>query len=133
MKMKTVQIFLLVGITAFALACGYSSKTTPPTAGVMPNVAELAPDNVNAGGPDLLLTVNGTSFASDAAVNVNGTAQATTFVSANQLMVTIPAAATATTGTATIKVTNPGHAGTGPYGNGATLPATSNSVDFTIN
>jgi hypothetical protein len=134
MKMKTVSVFFLVALTAFSLACGYSSKTgAPPVAGTTPTITELAPDNVDAGGADLLLTVNGTHFASDAKVNWNGAAQTTTYVSASQLTATIPAAATATAGAASVTVTNPAHAGTGPYGGGGTLAATSTAVDFTIN
>jgi len=133
MKIKSAQILLLVAVTAFAMACGYSSKTTPPSNGVMPNIAELAPDNVNAGGPALVLTVNGTNFNNDAVVNLNGAGQVTTFVTANQLMVTVPADSTATAGTLAITVTNPAHAGTGRYGSGGTLAATSTPVNFTIN
>ena len=130
--MKTICLSLLLSITTLTVACGYSSKNVAATPGAVPNVTELSPDNVNAGGPELVVTVNGASFASDAAVKVNGQAEPTTFVGANQLMVTIPAAATATAGAATVTVTNPAHPGTGMYG-GGTLAETSNTVTFTIN
>jgi len=65
---------------------------------------------------------------------LNGTAQTsnTTFVSGNQLMVAVPAAAIATSGTVSVTVTNPGSPGTGMYGSGGTLAETSSPMDFTI-
>jgi hypothetical protein len=75
--------------------------------------------------------VNGTNFNSNAAINLNGTAQMTSRVSANQLTATVPAASVATAGTITVTVTNPGTAG-GIYG-GGTAAETSNSMTFTIN
>jgi len=131
--MKTLQIVLLTGLAAFALACGgYSShSTTPPAAGAVPNIAALVPNNANAGSTGVVLTVNGTSFNSTAAIYWKGAALTTTYVSAAQLMATIPDADLATSGTATVTVTNPGTAG-GPYG-GGTSPETSNGMMFTIN
>ena len=68
-------------------------------------------------------------------MNWNGAAQTanTTFVSASQLTVSLPASAIAAAGTVTVTVTNPGTSGTGIYGTGATLPETSTPMDFTVN
>jgi len=44
--MRTSQMLkatLLVTLTALTLACGYSSKTTPPVAGAVPSIAALSP------------------------------------------------------------------------------------------
>jgi hypothetical protein len=114
---------------------GYGSKTpATPQPGVMPVISALSPDNVDAGASGLSLTVNGTSFNSNAVVEWNGGQQPTTFVSANHLVATIPDTALATAGTASVTVTNPGTPGTGgPYGNGGTASATSQPVNFTIN
>jgi hypothetical protein len=135
--MKTASLFVFVALTAFialTLACGYSSKTTPPVAGVMPAISQLNPDSATAGGATFTLTVNGSNFSTKAVVNWNGTPQsATTYVSGNQLVVAIPAALIADSGTAQISVTNPATAGTGLYGSGGTLVETSTNVDFTIN
>jgi len=131
--MKPIQITLLTAVIAIALACGYGAKTSPPVAGMIPAVTQLAPDNANAGGPAFTLTVNGSNFGTKAVVNFNGAAQTTTYVSANQITAAIPAAAIATSGTATVTVTNPGTTGTGLYGSGGTLPETSTPTDFTIN
>ena len=93
--LKPVKTILLVALIALTVACGYSSKMTPAVAGSMPSIAELAPNSASAG-TAFTLTVNGSNFASHAVVNFNGTAQTTTFVSANQLTASIPAKAVAT-------------------------------------
>ena len=133
--MKTVQTALLAGLIAGTLACGYSSKAAaPPTAGPMPAIAQLVPPSATSGGAAFTLTVNGTNFAGKATVNWNGIAQTgTSFVTANQLTVTIPGSAIATPGTVKVSVTNPGTPGMGQYGGGGTLPETSTTMDFTVN
>jgi hypothetical protein len=130
--MKITQTLLLAALLALGAACGYSAKaTTPATAGTLPNINALVPDNANAGSTSLVLTVNGTSFGSDATIDWNGTALTTSYVSANQLTATVPDSDVATSGTATVTVTNPATAG-GIYG-GGTLAETSNDMTFTIN
>jgi hypothetical protein len=130
--MKFAKTVFLATILAAGLGCGYSKKsTTPPAAGTMPNITALAPSSANSGSAAFVLTVNGASFNGNATINWNSAAQATTFVSSNQLMATISAADIATPGTATVTVTNPGTAG-GIYG-GGTMSESSNSMTFTIN
>jgi hypothetical protein len=138
--MKTTQLLkplstaALVGLIALSLACGYSSKTTPPVAGSMPTIAQLSPDSATAGGAAFMLTVNGTNFGTKAVVNWNGVAQtSTTYVSGSQLTVAVPASAIAASGTVSITVTNPATAGTGIYGSGGTLAETSSPTTFTVN
>jgi len=131
----TVKSALLVTLLALTLACGYSSKKYPPAAGSVPAITQLNPDAVTAGGAAFNLTVNGSNFSAKAVVNWNGAAQTanTTYVSASQLIVAVPASAIASSGTVAVTVTNPGTTGTGLYGNGGTLPETSNTMNFTIN
>jgi hypothetical protein len=133
---RVITASLLATLIAFTLACGYSSKAAaPPVAGNVPAIASLSPSAANAGDPAFTLTVNGSLFSGKAVVNWNGAAQtaSTTFVSANQLTVAVPASAVATAGSVSITVTNPGTPGTGPYGGGGTLPETSTAMSFTIN
>jgi hypothetical protein len=130
--MKIANTLFLVALLASSMACGYSSKaTTPPTAGTTPAIAALSPASMNAGGPAFVLTVNGSNFSGNAAINWSGTAQTTTWMGAGQVVAKIPSAAIATAGTVTVTVTNPGTAG-GMYGGGTTAE-TSNSMTFTIN
>jgi hypothetical protein len=133
--MKTVNTMFLAALLALSLACGYSSKTTPPVAGTMPAISQLNPDSATAGGEAFSLTVTGSNFGTKAVVNWNGTAQTnnTTYVSGTQLTVAVPASLIENSGTVQITVTNPGTPGTGVYGTGATLPETSTSMNFTIN
>ena len=130
--MKSIPTLIVTTLTLFALGCGYGSKTvTPPQPGTKPTIASLAPASANHGDPAFILTVNGSSFASNASIEWNGTAQTTTFVTGNQLTATIPASAIAAAGAVPITVTNPGVSG-GIYG-GGTSAATSASMDFTVN
>ena len=133
--MKAVKTSLLLAAFALTLACGYSSKQAAPVAGTMPAIAQLNPDTATAGGAAFTLTVNGSNFSTKAVVNWNGAVQTanTTYVSANQLTVDIPASLITTAGTVPVSVTNPATAGTGAYGAGATLAETSQAADFTIN
>ncbi|HEX3321442.1 MAG TPA: IPT/TIG domain-containing protein [Terriglobales bacterium] len=128
--MKTIALLSLV---VLSVGCGYSSSNSKPSPGTVPTIAALAPDNTNAGTAGLTLTINGSSFNSDAVVKWNGTAQGTSFVSGNQLTAAIAATDLATAGTASVTVTNPGHPGGGMYGSGGTTAQTSNSMTFTIN
>jgi len=127
--MKTVQIVALAGLLAIGVACGYSKSTMPPHAGTMPAIAQLSPSSMTAG-VAFTLTVNGSDFLSNAAVNFNGAAQVTTYISAPQLTAAIPSSADMSSGTVPVTVTNPGTAG-GLYG-GGTLPETSAPMNFTI-
>lgn len=68
----------------------------------------LVPGAALPGGAGFTLTVNGTGFASGAVVKWNGASLATTFVSGSQLKAAVPASDTASPGTASITVTNPG-------------------------
>jgi len=71
----------------------------------------LVPSAVAPAGPSFTLTVNGTGFVSGSAVNWNGTALSTTFVSDSQLTATVPASNIATPSTASITVSSPAPGG----------------------
>ena len=130
--MKMLSVLLL---TLLWSGCGgYSSPSAAaPTAGAVPVVMQLVPNTANSGDPGFTLTVNGSSFNSDATINWNGSKQGTTFVSGGQLTSTIPASAIATPGTVQVTVTNPGHAAGGIYGAGGTMTEVSAPMSFTIN
>jgi hypothetical protein len=132
--MKNLRIALLTALPAVTLGCGYTSKpTTPSTPGTVPTISQLAPSNRSHGGAAFVLTVNGSHFSSAAVINFDSTAETTTYVSASQLMTTIPASAIATAGTVPVTVTNPATAGMGAYGSGGTLAEISSPMNFTIN
>jgi IPT/TIG domain-containing protein len=132
--MKNLAIVLLTALTAFTLACGYSSQaTTPATAGSMPTIATLSPSSMTHGDAAFVLTVTGTNFSTTAVINFAGVAQTTNQVSTTQLTATISAADIANAGTVAVTVTNPATAGTGAYGSGGTLAETSAPMNFTVN
>lgn len=129
--MKTTIVLMLV---MFSLGCGYSNNSAAPQQpGIVPAIATLAPNNANSGDPAFILTVNGTSFGTNATVKWNGASQPTTFVSSTQLTTMIPATLLTNAGAVPVTVTNPGTPGTGQYGGGGTKAETSNVATFTIN
>ena len=125
--------FTIVLLCAISFGCGgYSKSTISPQAGTRPTIAQLVPNNANAGGTAFTFEVDGTNFASNAVINFNGAAQATTWVSAAKLTTMISATAITASGTVPVTVTNPAVGGGGIYG-GGTAAATSVAVNFTIN
>jgi hypothetical protein len=126
--MKIASAIFLTTLLALGLACGYSAKSMPATAGTMPNITLLNPDNANSG-TSFELVITGTGFNSNAIVNFNGT-QTPSSATATQITVTIPDSAAMTAGPVQVTVTNPGVSG-GLYG-GGTSAETSNSMAFTI-
>lgn len=74
-------------------------------------MSSVTPATVPAGSPDTTLTLAGAGFTSATTVAVNGTAEATTYVSATQVKATIPAAQLATAATLSITASNGGTAG----------------------
>jgi FG-GAP-like repeat/Putative Ig domain/FG-GAP repeat len=68
----------------------------------------LVPTAVSPGSPGFSLKVNGTGFVSGAVINFNRAPLATTFVDAEHLTATVPAAAVVNAGTATVTAVNPG-------------------------
>ncbi|HLV89260.1 MAG TPA: IPT/TIG domain-containing protein [Candidatus Sulfotelmatobacter sp.] len=134
--MKTLRTAILPALILATVACGYSSKMSAPVPGTMPTITQLSPTSTRAGSAAFTLTINGSNFMNTAVVNWNQQAQpaaSTTFVSAGQLTLAVPASAIATAGTIQISVTNPATQGTGQYGSGGTTAVTSTSVNFTIN
>ena len=128
---NTIKAAAVAALTALTLACGYSSKMMPATAGSVPAITQFNPTSATAGEAAFTLTLTGMNFGTKAVVNWNGAAQTTTDVSATQLTIMVPASAVAASGSVTVTVTNPGTSG-GIYG-GGTLPETSAPMTFAIN
>ncbi len=99
-------------ITVFTPPGGSSGGTsTPPLYFTVNNpvpttTAPLSPASCVVGTGPFTLTVNGSSFVTSSSVQWNGTALATTYVSATQLTATVPASDCTTAGTATVTVFN---------------------------
>jgi hypothetical protein len=90
-----------------------AGATQPPT------FTGLSPSSALVGAPGLTLTVTGTDFTSSSVVLFNSAARPTTFVSATQLRVTLPASDLATSGSDDIRVFTAG-------------AGVSNSLTFTV-
>jgi len=86
-----------------------------------PALSLVSPISAEAGGAGFTLTVQGTNFAADAVVQVNGSDRTTTFVSATELTAQILAGDLAAGGTREVSVLNPVPGG-----------GVSNSASFTV-
>src|SRR5579863_6215035 len=93
-------------LCALALAAAGGSRAVA-VSNPVPYIDSLSPLSAAPGGAQFTLTVNGTGFESGiSTVEWNGTALATTFVSAEQLTATVPASNIASAGTAAVTVVN---------------------------
>jgi len=103
------------GYTLIATAAGLTSATSASfnVNNPVPTVASLVPANVNAGSGILLLTINGTNFATGATVTFGSDPAALVPVTNTGTVITvnIPAADLAAGGMFPVVVTNPGPGG----------------------
>ena len=107
-----------------AAACNDYGNTFQQNTGA--SIAFLSPSNVNAGGGDFTLTVNGSGFVALTIVQWNGGNLVTKFDTATGILTaTVPAAMTAKSGLAAVQTLNP-HKGAGSNG-------LSNPFTFVIN
>ena len=90
---------LIISVAFVCSACG----VCPPP----PFIASISPNNVNAGGDQMVFTVKGTDFRPDSSVSWNGSLRPTTFVSSHQLKVTITAGDITNPGMVLVFVFNP--------------------------
>jgi hypothetical protein len=122
--MKTICVLL---VTIFAVGCGnyHAPMSTTSGAGAA-QISALVPNSATAGGPQFMLTVNGSGFATNSIVYFTGAPQHTMFVSGNQLVATIPTTDIATSGMKPVYVLTVG----GIYNS---RNQTSNTVNFMVN
>ncbi len=91
-------------------------------AGPAPTLSSLSPNQLPAGSPAFTMTVTGTGFVNGSAVQWNGMALVTTYVSATTLKAAVLKSLVASAGTASVTVTNSTSGG-----------GVSNAKPFTIN
>jgi hypothetical protein len=88
-----------IASTLVWLSCGDCVHT--------PSLTSISPTNLSAGGPGLLLTINGNNFQQNSTVNWNGAVRPTTFGSSHQLIAAISASDVAVPGPVKISVLSP--------------------------
>jgi hypothetical protein len=74
-----------------------------------PTVTSISPSSVVAGSGEFTLTVNGTNFVPKSVVQLGGASYTTTFVSATQLTVEVPAVLVSAVQDVLVGVVNPNH------------------------
>ncbi len=90
---------------------GTSGNSTFTVNNPSPTVASLSPSSATVGGAAFTLTVNGNNFNHSSVATFNGTARATTFVSATQLTIQVMTGDIAALGSLPLFVTNPAPGG----------------------
>jgi hypothetical protein len=101
---------LLAGLTVSRLLAGCGGggySAPPPSSNPVPTITSLNPNSAVAGSAAFTLTVTGTNFLSASAVQWNGSARPTTFVSSTQVQAQISAADVAPVGSFNVTVFNP--------------------------
>ena len=88
--MKLACFLVLVVIV---VSCGYGSNYNGmnPGPGAVPNISQLSPTSVTAGGPGFVLTVDGTNFGTGASVYWNSVSHNATYLTGQQITTTISA------------------------------------------
>ncbi len=76
-----------------------------------PTITSLSPISTTVGGPDFILTANGSNFVSGSTMHWDGIARATTLVSSTLLTAAITAGDIITAGTVDVTVVNPAPGG----------------------
>lgn len=117
--MKPVYITLLLALVT--AGCGYGSKynSTSTMGGSGAAISALSPTSTTAGMSGFMLTVSGSSFATNSVIYFNSTPLATNYMTTNQLAGAVPASMVAAPGTFQVYVNSAGTA--------------SNMVNFTVN
>ena len=85
---------------------GTSQALTFTANNPVPSVTSVSPSSATVGGSGFTLTVNGNNFVNGSTIEWNGTALATSYVTATQLTATVAAADTATAEAADISIVN---------------------------
>jgi Pro-kumamolisin, activation domain/Bacterial Ig-like domain (group 3) len=96
-----------VTVTNPAPGGGTSNSVTFTVNNPFPNITSISPTTTSAGTGAFTLTVNGTNFVSNSVVQWQGSARATTFVSATKLTAAITAADVQTANDISVTVSNP--------------------------
>ena len=107
MNYTKTLIAVLLFTAAFSCKKSDTSNGGSGTVNPVPVVSSISPASVTAGDPAFTLTITGTNFISGSVINWNGTALATTFISATQLTASVSVTLVAVAGTANITVFNP--------------------------
>lgn len=105
MKLSCIVLLILA-----SLSCGYGSNYNGMNSGpgVVPNISQLIPHSVTAGGSGFVLTVNGTNFGTGSAIYWNSVSHNASYLTGQQITTTISASEIANPGNVEVYVRNNG-------------------------
>ena len=88
-----MKLACLLFLVLIVVSCGYGSNYNGmnPGPGAVPNISQLSPGSMAAGGPGFVLTVDGTNFGTGASVYWNSVSHNATYLTGQQITTTISA------------------------------------------
>src|SRR5690242_3723017 len=86
----TCLLVLIIILGGCGYGSNYNSMSTSPA--VAPNISQLSPGTVTAGGPGFVLTVDGSNFGNGASVIWNSMSHNATYLTGQQITTMITAA-----------------------------------------
>ena len=89
-----MKLTCLLVIVIMLASCGYGSNYNGmnPSPRTTPNISQLSPGSVTAGGPGFVLTIDGSNFGMGASVIWNSTSHNATYLTGQQITTMISAA-----------------------------------------
>ena len=103
--MKLACIFVLI---LSSLSCGYGSNYNKMNPRSTPRIVQLIPRSVTAGGPEFVLTVNGSNFGTGSAVYWNTVEHRASYLTGQQVTTTISASEIANPGDVEVHINDNG-------------------------
>ena len=121
------SVVVILFASRLLAGCGGGYSAPPPTNNPAPTITSLSPNSAVAGAAAFTLTVAGTNFLSSSAVQWNGSARPTMYVSSTQVQAQISAADVAAVGSVNVTVVNPAPGG----GTSSAAPFSVSSIGIT--
>jgi len=110
--LAALRLVAMLLVIACAVGCGGGSGSeNQPPPNPTASLATISPVSLASGAPDTTVTVTGSNFVSISTINFNGTALATSFISATQMTAVIPSADLAAAASDQITVSTPAPGG----------------------
>jgi hypothetical protein len=105
-----MKLWCMLLLIFASLSCGYGSNYNGmnPGPGAVPNISQIVPHSITAGGSGFVLTVNGSNFGTGSAIYWESKSHNASYLTGQQITTTISAAEIANPGNVEVYVRNNG-------------------------
>jgi hypothetical protein len=111
-QLARITLVALVVISTLSTCSGGTDTSGPGgTQNPVPSISSIAPNTAVVGASKQTVTITGSGFLTSSTVTFSGNSRPPTFVSANQLTITLEAANLSVYGSYSVRVTNPSPGG----------------------